>query len=83
MSPDVIALIITAGMLLLFVLQVFPLAITALLAAFAMSAFNIINLNTIMEQFGTSNVFCVAGMMVVGSALFDTGLARLICDRIF
>ncbi len=83
MAPGYIALIITAVMLVLFVSQAFPLAITALLSAFAMCVFGLIDIKTVMAQFGTSNVFCVAGMMVVGAALFETGLAQLICDKIF
>ncbi|MBR0480923.1 MAG: SLC13/DASS family transporter [Firmicutes bacterium] len=81
MSPGGIALIITALMLVMFIAQVFPLAVTALLAAFAMAALDLIKINTIMTQFGTSMVFAVAGMMVVGSALFETGLAQLICNK--
>ena len=75
MSNEVIALIIMAVMLILFLFQVFPLAVTAMLGALAMAAFGLTDLNRILAQFGTSNVFCVLGMMVVGGTLFETGLA--------
>lgn len=82
MSQGSIALIIVGVMLVMFITQLFPLEITAMLAAFAMAFTGIIDFKTVLSEFGTSNTFCVAGMMVVGAALFETGLAQFICSRI-
>ncbi len=76
MSQASISLIIVAVMFVLLLTRLFPMCVTALLAAFAMAAFGIIDLKTILAQFGTSNVFCVLGMMIVGGALFETGAAQ-------
>lgn len=76
MSQGGISLIIVAVMFVFLLTRIFPMCITALLAAFAMSAFGIIDVKTILSQFGTSNVFCVLGMMIVGGALFETGAAQ-------
>lgn len=80
MSDSVLSLIIVAVMFVLLLLRVFPMCVTAMLAAFAMAVFGIIDVDTILAQFGTSNVFCVLGMMIVGGALFETGAARKVGD---
>ncbi len=78
MAQSSIALIIILVMMILFVIPKIPMPVTAMLAAFAMAIFGLIKVNDIMAQFGTSNVFCVLGMMVVGGTLFETGLAQKI-----
>lgn len=80
MSDGVLSLIIVAVMFVLLLIRVFPMCVTAMLAAFAMAVFGIIDVDTILAQFGTSNVFCVLGMMIVGGALFETGAARRVGD---
>lgn len=78
MSPGIIAILIVLFTLVLMVLQVFPLAVTALLSAFLMAVFGMITPKEILAQFGTGTFFCVPGMMVVGGAIFKTGLAKKI-----
>lgn len=78
MNFAIIALIIVGLTLALMIVQIMPISVTALAAAFAMGAFGIIEFNDILAQFGTSTFFCVPGMMVVGGALFETGFAQRI-----
>lgn len=64
-------------MCLLFITRALPNAVISMLAAMAMAAAGIISFNDILSQYGTSTVFCVLGMMVVGGTLYDSGLASL------
>ena len=73
MSTQVIAIIIMLAMMLMFITQKFSLCTTALLAAF-----KIISFSDIIKQYGSSLVFCVLGMMIVGGTVFDTGAAKKI-----
>lgn len=46
--------------------------------SFFMAAFKIISFSDIIKQYGSSLVFCVLGMMIVGGMVFDTGAAKKI-----
>ena len=82
MTSGVIAILIVLLTLVLMVTQVFPLSVSAFLAAFAMAAFGLLKPSEILAQFGTGTFFCVPGMMVVGGAIFKTGLAHRLGRRI-
>ncbi len=78
MDQSTIALIITMATLILFVMQLFPIAVTALLAAIAMAVFGIIDFKDIMAQFGNANMFSIVCLMIMGATMFETGLAQKI-----
>ena len=82
LDSGVTALIIIAVMLILYVTELLPIAVTSLLACLALAVFGVIPLESAFSGFGNDIVFMLAGMTVVGAALFETGAAGVIGRRI-
>lgn len=83
MASSTIALIITVITMVLFFTNIFPMSVTACLCALAMGIFiPDMKLSQIYSGFGGSAIVMVAGMMIVGDALFQTGVAQRIGSRI-
>ena len=64
-------------MLLLYVSEKLPIATTSILACMAFAVFGIIPLTDAFSGFGNDIVFLICGMVIVGNALFETGVAQL------
>jgi len=69
-------------MMVLYVTELIPLATTSLLGCLALAAFGVIPFGDAFKGFGNDIVFLIIGMIVVGEALFETGAASLIGNRI-
>ena len=82
MEPSTIALIIIGVMMILFISEYIPLATTSILACLAMAIFGVIPFGRAFAGFGNDTVFLMAGMMTVGNALFETGVAQLFGKKI-
>ncbi|MDY4920366.1 MAG: SLC13 family permease [Phascolarctobacterium sp.] len=78
MSPAVKCLLLLAVVALLFVTEMIPLAMTAVLAAIACSVLGLVPENQIFLGLADSTVVLFGGMFVVGAAMFYTGLAQKI-----
>ena len=78
MSPAIKCLLLLAVVALLFVTEMIPLAMTAVLAAVACSALGLVPENQIFLGLADSTVVLFGGMFVVGAAMFYTGLAQRI-----
>jgi len=78
LEPDIIALIIIAAMLILYVTELVPVTVTSILACLALAVFGVIPPEKAFAGFGNDIVFMLAGMTVVGAALFETGAAGVI-----
>ncbi len=78
MSPAIKCLILLAVVAMLFVTEMIPLAMTAVLAAVACSALGLVPENQIFLGLADSTVVLFGGMFVVGAAMFYTGLAQRI-----
>lgn len=76
MPQLVIALIITVLVIISFAVQVIPLPLTAMLGALAMVVFGIIEPADAISAFGSDTVMMVAGVIIIGNAIFETGLAE-------
>ena len=76
MTPAIKCLILLAVVALLFVTEMIPLAMTAVLAAVACSALGLVPENQIFLGLADSTVVLFGGMFVVGAAMFYTGLAQ-------
>lgn len=76
MPQLVIALIITVLVIISFAVQVIPLPLTAMLGALAMVVFGIIEPADAISAFGSDTVMMVAGVIIIGNAVFETGLAE-------
>ena len=78
MSPAIKCLILLAVVALLFVTEMIPLAMTAVLAAIACSVLGLVPENQIFLGLADSTGVLFGGMFVVGAAMFYTGLAQKI-----
>ncbi len=83
MSSSTIAIIITILAIISFVLEKIPLAMTALIASLAMGIIlPEMQLSDVYAGFASTTVMMVAGMCIVGNALFETGMAEKIGEKI-
>lgn len=80
MDKSTIALIIMAITILLFVTEMIPLAVTAMGASLAMAITGCIKYGDAVSGFSAPVTHMIAGMLVVGDAVFETGLAKRIGD---
>ncbi len=77
-SPAVITLLVLAVMAVLFITEAIPLAVTAMSGALALGIFGVITPAQVFSGLSNSTVVLFAGMFVIGSAMFHTGLAQKI-----
>lgn len=83
MSSSTIAIIITVITMILFFSNKFAMSVVSCLAALAMGIFiPEMKLAQIYSGFGGSTVVMVAGMCIVGDALFQTGVAQKLGSKI-
>ena len=79
MESSTIGIIITVITIISFILEKIPLAMTAMISALAMGIIlPEMSLAEVYEGFASSTTMMVAGMCVVGDALFKTGMANKI-----
>ena len=82
METSVITLIIVGAMLIFYMTDILPIAVTSILACLACSIFGVIPFSAAFEGFGNDLLFLLVGMLVVGAALFETGVAQVIGKKI-
>ena len=74
-SPAVTALHILLLVIVLYVTEIIPLAVTAVGGALLLVWFQATNFATAFSGFASDSTWLVVGMVMVGAALFETGLA--------
>ncbi len=78
MDPAIQALIVLGVAIVLYVTERLPLAVTAVGACTALAIMGTVDFGVAFSGFASDTVFLIAGMMVVGIAIFDTGVAAAI-----
>lgn len=78
MGIDIISLIIFAFCIVLFIWDKLPMATTAILGCALMVIFGVCNFSAAFGQFSSSTVILTIGVMVIGAAISETGLAAAI-----
>lgn len=78
MGIDVISLIIFVFCIVLFVWDKLPMATTAILGCALMVIFGVCKFSVAFGQFSSSTVILTIGVMVIGAAISETGLAAAI-----
>jgi len=73
-----IALLILAITIVLFILEPVPIIVTAIGASIAYAYTGIIGVGDIFTGYNSTTIVLLAGMMVVGSSLFHTGITDVI-----
>lgn len=79
-APAIVTLVILGIAAVLFITELIPLAVTSMCIPIALTATGVISANDAFSGLSNSNVVLFAGMFVVGGALFETGVAKLIGD---
>lgn len=82
MPPSVLSIIIIGIAVISFALEKIPLPVTAMLAALAMGIFGIIPFSDVYSGFATTSVMMVAGMLIIGNCIFETGLATWLGQKL-
>lgn len=77
MDSSVLAILILTGIIIAYSTQLLPIGITSILGALAMMLAGIISPSELITGFTSDTVMMVAGMVVVGNALCETGLADI------
>ena len=73
-----LALGILAITIVLFIWEPFPIAVTAVLASISYGFLGIVKMNTVFASYDNNTNILLAGMMIVGSSLFHTGITDAI-----
>ncbi|GHV65277.1 cation transporter [Spirochaetia bacterium] len=82
MENGLLSLLILACIIICFITRVIPLGIVAVLGALAMALTGIISLEDALSSFGSDTVMLILGMIVVGSALVETGFIISIGEKL-
>ncbi|CAB1244955.1 MAG: SLC13 family permease [Oscillospiraceae bacterium] len=81
MSQPIIALIILAITIVLFIWEPVPIVVTAIGASIAFAYTGIIKVSDIFTGYNSTTIILLAGMMVLGSSLFHTGITDVIGEK--
>ena len=82
LSAAVWSLIVFVICIILFVWDKFPTVVVAFMGCAAMVILNIAPFKTVFGELASTSVYLVISMMIVGRALFHTGIADLISEKI-
>ncbi len=82
MDSAIISLIILVVTIVLFIVRVIPNAATACLSCVLFVLFGICSVSEAFSGFSNTIVILVFGMMVVGTAMQETGVAKLIGEKV-
>lgn len=82
MTPAIIGLIILAVCIVLFITRPIPNAATACLGCVLFSLTGVCSIGEAFSGFSNTTVLLMFGMMVVGIAMMDTGVAKIIGDLV-
>ena len=78
MSEIAVALAILIITIVLFARETFPIAVTAVGSSLAYAFAGIIPMNSVFKAYNSTTIILLAGMMIVGSSLFHTGVTDII-----
>lgn len=82
MTQAIISLIVLAIMAVIFVTDKLPLALTSMLGAVFLVLAGVLPVEKLFAAFSGSTIVLLAAMMVIGSALFHTGIAEKMSDML-
>ena len=72
--PAILTLAVLVGMLVLFLLEVFPVEVTAMLGAAVLVLFGMVPPDGVLEAFSNPAPWTIAAMFIVSGGLVRTGL---------
>jgi len=77
-TPALMSLVVLGVTFLLYVTERIPLGVTAVGACVAMALLGVVDFSVAFSGFASDVVFLVAGMVVVGTALVESGASQLL-----
>ena len=82
MEQSTLAIIILIAVIISYATEIIPLAMTSILGALLMALLGIIGYSDAFSGFGSDTVMLVIGMVIIGNAQFETGLAQTLGEVI-
>lgn len=82
METSSIAIIILVCTIIMYLTELIPLSITALLSCIAMGVFGCCSLSTVFSGFSNNVTMMIIGMCIVGDTLFYTGAASFLGGKL-
>jgi len=82
MPIDIISLLIFVGCVVLFIWDKLPMATSAILGCVLMVVFGVADFKTAFGQFSSNTVILTIGVMIIGAAISEVGLAEIIGKKI-
>jgi anion transporter len=82
MESGYVSIIILVAAIVLYVSNLIPITITAMLSSAAMVVFGVISPARAWAAFGQDSVLIMAGVILIGSTLFSTGAASVVGDML-
>lgn len=82
MTATALALGVFALVVVLFATELLPLPVTALFGAVLMVLFGIIDAKQAFAGFGSSTLMMVVGMLIIGRAMYESGLVSYVGDTL-
>ena len=82
MAPSTITLIILAAAVILWALQIFPIAVTSIFAVIALMVTGVITPEVAVGSFSNHVCWLIFGSGIMAAALFETGVANKLGDSI-
>ena len=77
-----VTLIVLGIMSVIFITEMLPIAMTALLGALTLGVTGVLSTQEVFLGLANSTVVLFAGMFVIGAAMFHTGLAQVMGETI-
>ena len=81
-SPMAITLIILVLAVISFLLEKIPVNLTIMLSMIALVAFGIVDAKTAVSGFASNTILMLIGLVIVGGALFETGICDMIAQSV-
>lgn len=82
MDDSILAMIILLGIIVSFAIPIIPMGITAILGSIAMALAGLMKFSDVFSGFANDIVMMVAGMIIVGNAFNETGLASALGQKV-
>ena len=82
MSPMTITIIILVLAVISFLLEKIPVNMTVMLSGIALVLLRIVDAKTAVSGFASTTILMLIGVVIVGSALFETGVCDMIAHQV-
>ena len=75
MDQSTVCLLILLGMIICYITRIIPAAVTSVIGALLTSLLGVNSIQNVTAQFASDVVLLLIGVMIIGEAFFEVGLA--------